>query len=382
MSKVHAPRRRSQSNDNFKINDANYATVTGATGQCLAKELRQKLAQADKPRKNLNIETNGVREALTYPLVRKMQSGMQYSCSAYDEVGSPFFTFFYDVLQLSSGRDKLCAFVQNFAKFASDSLAAPDSERHLIWRSVESDISSSRKVFKLFKWIREVYKIRRGIHRIEDGKKTNGNTYFCIDAVCGMLDTFGRVIGFNYFVLDNIVWAVSVGLVQGKQVPSMMRSQDELRFNRKNGLLVRMLGGITGIKRNKNIASLIRSYIGIAANMLLLYKAVKYKWAQLETEKKEQNWANILSPAHADDAVFFHIFEICGTYAGLLTLFSKLKIKGWKQTHTAMGILGMFQSATGIWRNWRKVIKKNCGAKQFPSLVLDPPTGLSEDCEV
>jgi hypothetical protein len=42
--------------------------------------------------------------------------------AVYDKTGFPLlFNFFYDILQLSSGRDKVCAFIQNGAKFASGS---------------------------------------------------------------------------------------------------------------------------------------------------------------------------------------------------------------------------------------------------------------------
>ena len=83
------------------------------------------------------------RRAPTGPAHRAIRS----SVAVYDKTGFPLlFNFFYDILQLSSGRDKVCAFIQNGAKFASEALARTDSEFYYICRGTEDSLSDGRKV--------------------------------------------------------------------------------------------------------------------------------------------------------------------------------------------------------------------------------------------
>ena len=78
---------------------------------------------------------------------------------AYDGLFSRVFTFFYDVLHLSSGRDKLLALFQNACKLQHARLPA-GSEDALGLLGAHDSISSSRKAFRFLKWVREVYKVR------------------------------------------------------------------------------------------------------------------------------------------------------------------------------------------------------------------------------
>ena len=116
---------------------------------------------------------------------------------------------------------QVLSFLQNFAKIVSDSFCEAESDTNLVYRAVENNISDGRKVFRFFKWWREVYKVRRGIFRYQSGRDANG-TAWCIDANCGIMDTFGHFFSFHYFLLDNMLWAVNVGLLKAKATPKVV----------------------------------------------------------------------------------------------------------------------------------------------------------------
>ena len=58
----------------------------------------------------------------------------------YDNLFGSFFNFIYDLLQFSSGRDKFCCILQNFAKIASARFAVVDSERYWMYRGIEDPL--------------------------------------------------------------------------------------------------------------------------------------------------------------------------------------------------------------------------------------------------
>lgn len=265
--------------------------------------------------------------------------------TVYDvHVGQPF-NFIYDVLQFSSGRDKFCALMQGYAKFASEVLAKPDSERHWMYRGIEDSLSDGRKIFRLFKEFREVYKVRRGWSRFSQGAQEEGT--FSIPAACGVLDMLGHTCSFFYYLGDNLLWAASVGLVRSKEVPKMQRRM--WKGFRKNGAILNSLGGVSNVKQKRNWASIWRLNFAIGANILLFYKAVV-----------RLGWKSLEGP---DDARLFHTLEIIGMLASYRVLLSKLNIL--KASHARLGLLAMLAAACGIWSNWRKVRRKKCGTKTF-----------------
>jgi len=273
----------------------------------------------------------------------------------YDEqlFGSAF-NFIYDVLQFSSGRDKLCALMQGYAKFASEVLTDVNSERHWMYRGIEDSLSEGRKIFRLFKEFREVYKVRRGWSRFSQGASSQGT--LSIPAVCGVLDVLGHTCSFFYYLGDNLLWAASVGIVRSKEVPKMQRRM--WKGFRKNGPVLRMLGGVASVKRKRNWASIWRLNFAIGANLLLLYRAAQ-KWGQKGLDDP-------------DDPRLFHSLEIIGMLASYRILLSKLGFA--KASHARQGLLAMLAAACGIWSNWRKVRRKNCGAKTF---AASPPRRIS-----
>ena len=291
------------------------------------------------------------------------------------------------------------------------------------------------QIFRLFKWVRETYKIRRGLHRCEMGIAAGG-TYFCTDAICGFLDSWGHAFSLIYFMLDNLLWGISVGMWRSKEVPKWQRESRVPKYwdgNRRNGLLVDKLGGITSIKYYKNLFSLLRTVVALVANVLLLRKALRTKWRAVELQMASTNHTSesfsapqplqqqsrsppqqrssepdqqqasvsgrspetdqVLSASpppqpsrsllakikrtftlkSVDDPLLFHIFEVVCIVCNLRMLLAKLKAPMLaKLSHTTMGALGMVAATIGMWVNWRKVVKKKCGAKQFEVLDKTP----------
>lgn len=316
----------------------NSATVSGASGKQFAAELA----------KMFRDRNEGVSNTLESMEIVEMGVVV-----AYDKPFSAFFNFIYDILQFSSGRDKICAFFQSFAKFASAALSRPDSERHYMYRGVEDSLSDSRKIFRLFKEFREVYKVRRAVNRVVEGVSECG--IMSIPAICGFLDTFGHIGSFFYFLFDNLLWAASVGLVRSKEVPKWQRGM--WKGWRRNGYVITRCGGIANVKRMKNLASIWRLALAAIANALLLRKAI--------ATCARSNSGKFQGP---DDPRLFHTLELISMFANYRILRSKLGLL--RLTHAELGLLAMLASACGIWSSWRKVRRKKCGTKDFETARL------------
>lgn len=268
--------------------------------------------------------------------------------SCYDRTfAGEFFSFFYDVLQMSSGRDKLCAFFQNLAQFASAALVEKDSERYWVFRGLEDSLSDGRKVFRLFKEQREVYKIRRGLDRLDAGIKGSGACSSA--ALCGSFDVLAHVASFWYYLFDNMLWCASVGILRTKKVPKWQRGIWE--GMRRNGAVVSFFGGVSGIKRAKNLASIWRLVFALGGNTILLWQAWKAR-------RPGSGWFT-----GAEDPVLNFGLELLGMLASFRVLASKLGLR--HSSHANLAVLGMLAAACGMWRNLRKVRRKNCGSKRF-----------------
>lgn len=317
---------------------ASRATLSGATGKSLAEEIQK-----------WNAERNAQAERRLSHGPSNIMERVELRVKEYYDVPiGTFFNFIYDVLQFSSGRDKLCAFMQGYAKFASEALSNPDSERQAMYRGIEDSLSEGRKIFRLFKEFREAYKIRRGFHRMYEAFE--GGSFVNIGSVCGVLDMCAHTASLLYTFFDNVLWAASVGLIRSKEIPIWQR--DMWTGFRKNGPFLERFGGTTGTKMKKNTASIYRLAFAIIANILLLYKALKESKNRFEGP---------------DDARLFHIIELSGMFASVRVLRSKLG--HFKISHTQNGLLSMLAALCGIWSNWRKVRRKKCGSKAFLTTV-------------
>lgn len=237
------------------------ATLSGASGRHLALELASWMrSRAASDFDDAELEPQNAWEQMELKVK-----------AYYDKPVGGFFRLMYDLLQFSSGRDKLCAFLQNFAKLASSALAKPDSERHWMWRGIEDSMSDGRKIFRFFKEFREVYKMRRGLHRMQLGIQECG--LISIATTCGTLDVLAHMSSFVFYLFDNLIWAASVGIVRAKEVPRWQR--DMWQGGRRNGAVIIFFGGVALIKRRKNIASFWRIVFAFWANVLLLKKAIE-----------------------------------------------------------------------------------------------------------
>ena len=306
-----------------------------------------------------------------------------------------------------AGRDKICSIIQNYCKFASD-FGGPNrvtTERYLVLTAAESSLSKSRKCFRFLKWIREMYKIRRGMHRLDSGYHANGSTMMCTDAVCGLLDTVGHCASFFYFLIDNFLWTVTIGAFRSKEIPANQRKH--WSGARRNGSVVAFLGGIRSIKRWRDYLSLSRTVVAFTANVLLLIKATRIRADNIAVHREKAaarartgspiaelssgssdssdvalgaerspGAAALLPSALAalrawlphspDDPLLFHTIEVFGILSSMRILAARLSRHRYARlADRYMGILGMFGAACGMWRNWRKVLKKNCGSKSF-----------------
>lgn len=317
------------------------ATISGVSGKYLAEELRKWMQNRKRPPGKLELARNGWEK-------------LELTVAAYYDSGpvSAFINVVYDILQLSSGRDKLCALLQGYAKIMS-AMVTRDSERYFMYRGMEDSLSDGRKIFRLFKEFREVYKVRRGFHRMQEG--IAGHGFPSIAAVCGAMDVLGHTASFFYYVIDNILWAASVGIFRTKEIPRWQIGM--WKGFRKNGPVINYLGGVTQAKKRKNMASIWRLNFAITANVLLLIDAIR------QCRRKEGG--KFQGP---DDPRLFHTLELIGMAASYRVLVSKLNYIKLK-SHATSGVLAIVAALCGIWSNWRKVRRKKFGTKAFVTVV-------------
>eukprot|EP00747_Dinoflagellata_sp_TGD_P168822 gnl/TRDRNA2_/TRDRNA2_196126_c0_seq1.p1 gnl/TRDRNA2_/TRDRNA2_196126_c0~~gnl/TRDRNA2_/TRDRNA2_196126_c0_seq1.p1 ORF type:complete len:412 (+),score=93.44 gnl/TRDRNA2_/TRDRNA2_196126_c0_seq1:75-1310(+) len=318
------------------------ATVSGSSGEALAQELlkwsQRRSAQHASRRPSLLEQDLSISKNAWERVELKV-------AAYYDRPFGWFFSFVYDVLQLSSGRDKFCAVLQGYAKFVRVNYYMPDSERFGMYRGIEDSLSDGRKIFRLFKEFREVYKIRRGFHRFEQGIEQEGCTSSA--ALCGALDVLAHTASFFFYFFDNLLWAASVGIVRAKEVPKWQKGM--WQGWRRNGRVIDTLGGVRAVKRMKNYTSIWRLSFAMLANAILLKKAVVLK-AQDRFEGP-------------DDARLFHVLEIAGMAASFRVLQARLGFKALSESRCAL--LDMLAALVGLWSNWRKVCRDKCGTKKF-----------------
>mmetsp|Transcript_105216 Transcript_105216/g.202072 ORF Transcript_105216/g.202072 Transcript_105216/m.202072 type:complete len:397 (+) Transcript_105216:3-1193(+) len=345
LSMISTAASESEVGDSFMY--GNMSTVSGASGKALAQELA----------KWLNVRRSGLDgnalESMDEFGPRNLLETVDLKVATYyDRPFGKIFNAIYDSLQLSSGRDKFCALMQGYAKFMSATVEF-ESERYFMFRAIEDSLSDTRKIFRLFKEFREVYKVRRGFFRMREGIVGHGAP--SIPATCGLTDILGHCCSFWYYLFDNLLWAASVGLLRTKEIPRYQRSM--WKGLRRNGYVVSKFGGVTNIKFRKNQASIVRLQFATIANTLLLWKAVGD--CRQVRGGAFQGW---------DDPRLFHTLELVSIACNFRILLSKLKFVKLK-SHATLGLLAMVAALCGIWVNWRKVRKKKFGTKEFESIV-------------
>ena len=80
-------------------------------------------------------------------------------------------------------------------------------------------------------------------------------------------------MSFNYFWLDNVIWAVGMGIFKSKELPEhLTRVWRPGDFGgRRNGWVVSSFGGMSSLKKARNSFSLMRVSVGIMSHLLFLY---------------------------------------------------------------------------------------------------------------
>mmetsp|Transcript_23891 Transcript_23891/g.23583 ORF Transcript_23891/g.23583 Transcript_23891/m.23583 type:complete len:128 (-) Transcript_23891:861-1244(-) len=86
----------------------------------------------------------------------------------------------------------------------SEKVSLGEVESVLVGRRVVENISSGRKVFKFLKFMDMVKKMIELLKQ-EDHKHGLFVT---------ILQLFGCIVGFFYYLLDNIVWFVNIGMIR------------------------------------------------------------------------------------------------------------------------------------------------------------------------
>jgi hypothetical protein len=119
------------------------------------------------------------------------------------------------LLSRSSGRDKFAAFLQYFAMFVGhQNLVAVSQDADAPWRNVEESMSSGRKVLRLLKWIKELERVQRSITH-EDMGPHHSRLRALVARVLGF---FMHAFSTLYYLVDNVIWASQVGLVNRPNV--------------------------------------------------------------------------------------------------------------------------------------------------------------------
>ena len=78
----------------------------------------------------------------------------------YTPIGSAL-DFSQHVLSSSKGRDKLCSFIQSYAKYTSVTRFDVGSSNWAVWRGIEESMSDGRKIFRFLKYLPEAAKSKQ-----------------------------------------------------------------------------------------------------------------------------------------------------------------------------------------------------------------------------
>ena len=168
-----------------------------------------------------------------------------------------------EVMKTAKGRDKLAAFVQNFAKWYSleDEIG---SRHHEIWRNTENNISDGRKIFKWMKFFPEWRKSRRAFRRAWE-QRGKGETF---PMYRSLSEGLGRGVSCVYYIYENVIWAAARGLLHSTKLPGHLRHVSKVPAAPEDGPIVRTLGGSAVLKDRKNFLSMYKLYTLVVGECL------------------------------------------------------------------------------------------------------------------
>ena len=102
----------------------------------------------------------------------------------------------------------------------------------------------------------------------DSNSETGAAADYRFAALCHLLDAVTHFMAFNYFWLDNLVWAISMGLWRSKQVPAHLKGV--WHGGRRDEGIVVSLGGMRGIKTKRNFFSLFRNLAAFLGHALFV----------------------------------------------------------------------------------------------------------------
>lgn len=233
------------------------------------------------------------------------------------------------VFNRAKGKDKLSAFAQNFGKLVA-TIKGLSPKQQNIWLAVEDNIKSSRKIFKLFKFCPEFCKCRQIFGQTM--AKTG------LNKVRGFLDVIARAISCIYYIYDNVIWAASMGLLQGDKLPNHLKFLQH-SVKPRDGTIITFLGGSSVLQRRKDLLSLYRLYISFLSKLTFAYKYYVQGEDISENDLSAQKWG------------------LLGLICNFLILQQRLH-GGWGGNGAAEGALGMMASFAAIcemyYNKWRR----------------------------
>lgn len=238
------------------------------------------------------------------------------------------------VFTRAKGKDKLSAFAQNFAKVAA-SIAGLAKVQN-VWGAVEANISTSRKIFKLFKYFPEVSKCRRALQHTRTQKG--------LTKIRSYLEAMGRAVACIYYIYDNAIWASAMGLLHSNKLPGHLRFL-QFSVRPKDGLVVSLLGGSSALHRRKDYLSMYRIYMAFVSKVAFV---VQY-YADGEVASRDE----LLAQA----------WDLLALTCNLGML--RQRIYGGWLGNAALGLLGMTASFASVaemyYEKWRRG-PKPCGS--------------------
>lgn len=116
------------------------------------------------------------------------------------------------IMNTSKGRDKICALIQTSANFFIHCIKYSNIDNTLadynsgtlvsyqIGEKIKESMSKGRKIFKFLKFLQEVKGMQKNLKK----KKT-----FAYKILLMMIN----IMNFFYYILDNILWAIDVGIL-------------------------------------------------------------------------------------------------------------------------------------------------------------------------
>lgn len=255
------------------------------------------------------------------------------------------------IMSTSKGRDKICALIQTSANFyihcikysnIDETKAAYNSETligYQIGEKIKESMSKGRKIFKFLKFLQEI----KGIQKNMKKKKRFGYKALLIAI---------NVMNFFYYILDNILWGINVGILS-----NVISKHHEKIY-----------------KDYKNQFSYMKFVFKIFKNIVnLVLRQRKENEIQKGMQFCDENVITVFDDSYDLCRVFlkerrkkrFEIFEIIISSMRIIPLTRSLKLPGYKWMNPVfVSFCGMFSAALKIFYMVLNKKESGSGKKQ------------------